>query len=190
MSSFAADIQIVCLGSLSLLVVYTLWLSRYRGLDGHLTVRWLLVEGGVLLTIIFWRWLPFFSLTSSVQDRALLLMVTVLLFAFVVFLMLDLLVRSSRQSTQIKRLTQELAIQRARLDAIACEATPAESQVILSTAPAAPSPNTDRANSNAQLWITLWIVLCLGFYVVDTFGYQSPAYPSSLKRFLSAAYLE
>ena len=139
MSSFAADIQIVCLGSLSLLVVYTLWLSRYRGLDGHLTVRWLLVEGGVLLTIIFWRWLPFFSLTSSVQDRALLLMVTVLLFAFV-FLMLDLLVRSSRQSTQISGFTQELAIQRARLDAIACEATPAESQVILSTAPAARAP--------------------------------------------------
>jgi len=116
MSTFAGDIQVVCLGTLTLLIIYTLWLSRYRGLDGHLAVRWLLIQGGALLTIMFWRWLPLFSVTSSLQDRELLLMVTVLLFAFVIFLALDLLVRNSRQSAQIKRLTQELAIQRERID--------------------------------------------------------------------------
>jgi hypothetical protein len=116
MSQFQNDIQIVCLGSLGLLILYTLWLSRYRGLNGHLAVRWLLLQGMALLTVMFWQWLPLFSTTSSMQDRELLLMVTVVMFAFVVFLMLDLLVRASRQSTEIKRLTQELAIQRERID--------------------------------------------------------------------------
>src|SRR5205814_5122365 len=87
MTSFARDIQIVCFGTLVFLAVYTLWLSRYRGLDGHLTVRWLLLLGAALLTILFWRYLPFFSMTSNLQERELLLMVTVLMFAFVVFLM-------------------------------------------------------------------------------------------------------
>ena len=121
MSSFASDIQIVCLGTLLFLILYTLWLTRYRGLDGHLTVRWLLIQVIALLTIAFWRWLPFFTVTSSLQERELLLMVTVVQFALVIFLMLDLLVRSSRQSVQIKRLTQEVAIQRMRIDALAPE---------------------------------------------------------------------
>ena len=119
MTSFARDIQIVCFGTIVFLALYTLWLSRYRGLDGHLTVRWLLLLGVALLTILFWAYLPFFSVTSNLQERELLLMVSVLLFAFVVFLMLDLLVRSSRQTAQIKRLTQELAIQRERIDRLA-----------------------------------------------------------------------
>ena len=122
MSSFATDIQVACVATLTLLIVYTLFLTRYRGLDGHLTVRWLLVLGTALLTIVFWRWLPFFGLTSALQERELLLMVTVLLFALVVVLMLDLLVRSSRQSAQIKRLTQEVAIQRERTDEGHCTA--------------------------------------------------------------------
>ena len=120
MSSFASDIQLACVATLTLLIVYTLFLTRYRGLDGHLMVRWLLVLGTALLTIVFWRWLPFFGLTSALQERELLLMVTVLLFALVVVLMLDLLVRSSRQSAQIKRLTQEVAIQRERRDEDHC----------------------------------------------------------------------
>jgi hypothetical protein len=187
MTSFAGDIQIVCLGALTLLVLYTLWLSRYRGLDGHLTVRWLLLEGAAWLTIIFWRWLPFFSVTSSLQDRELLLMVTVLLFAFVIFLMLDLLVRSSRQSAQIKRLTQELAIQRARIDAIAPE------QML----PDGPAPvaavearRTARTMSKVQILACIWIMLCIGFSIFDTFEYGRPAYPSSFMRILSATYLQ
>jgi hypothetical protein len=119
MPSFASDIQLVCLGTLSVLVLYTLWLSRYRGLDGHITVRWLLIQIIALLTIAFWRWLPIFDTTSRLQERELLLITTVMLFALVVFLMLDLLVRTSRQTAQIKRLTQELAIQRMRLDGFA-----------------------------------------------------------------------
>jgi hypothetical protein len=187
MSSFAADVQIVCLGSVLLLIVYTLWLSRYRGLDGHLTVRWLLLLGGALGVVVFWRLLPFFSVTSSLQDRELLLMVTVLLFAFVVFLMLDLLVRSSRQASQIKRLTQELAIQRARIDTIVPEPGPARKQGEISKAP---RHITRGAQSGAILWTSIWIGLTVGLYFFESFGYQSPIYPSSFRKFLSAGYLE
>lgn len=186
MSSFAGDIQIVCLGTLALLALYTLSLARYRGLDGHLTVRWLLTLGAAFLTIVFWRWLPFFSITSSLQERELLLMVTVLMFAFVIFLMLDLLVRSSRQSGQIKRLTQELAIQRARLDAIA----PEKSYVEQPSVAIGPSQDKVGKTGKASIVASLWILLCIGFSVFENFGYNSPSYPLFLKTFLSAAYLE
>ena len=186
MSSFASDIQLVCLGSLSLLIVYTLWLSRYRGLDGHLTVRWLLIQGGALLTVMFWRWLPVFSITSSMQERALLLMVTVLMFTFVVVLMLDLLVRSSRQSAQIKRLTQELGVQRARVDKLA----PDPLMEGMQDAELALPPFKGKQTSGAEKLIGLWIILCIGFSIFETFGYNWSIYPTALKRLLTAAYLE
>jgi hypothetical protein len=187
MSKFAGDIQIVCLGSLAVLIVYTLWLSRYRGLDGHLTVRWLLIQGAALLTIIFWRWLPIFSLTSALQDRELLLMVTVLLFAFVVFLMLDLLVRSSRHSAQIKRLTQELAVQRERIDRLDPIAAPKEAAEDSAVAqlPPVSAVKVSRGSTTA----CIWIVACIGFFILETFAYDSRAYPEALRKFLMAAYL-
>jgi hypothetical protein len=117
--AFARDIQIACLAALALLLCYTLWLSRYRGLDSHVTVRWVLVQCAAIFAVVLWKWLPIFEFTSQLQDRQLLLVTTVLMFTFVAFLMLDLLVRISRQSVQIKKLTQELAIQRLRIDSVA-----------------------------------------------------------------------
>jgi hypothetical protein len=187
MSTFARDIQVVCLGTLTLLIIYTLWLSRYRGLNGHLAVRWLLIQGGALLTIMFWRWLPLFSVTSSLQDRELLLMVTVLLFAFVIFLILDLLVRNSRQSAQIKRLTQELAIQRERIDTLVGPPAPEAMQDI--PEPELPQRGADGMPRGAVL-ACLWILVCVGFFVVEIMGYKSPSYPSVLKAFLTADYLQ
>jgi hypothetical protein len=188
MSQFAGDIQIVCLGTLTVLIVYTLWLSRYRGLDGHLTVRWLLIQGAALLTIIFWRWLPIFGLTSSLQDRELLLMVTVLLFAFVVFLMLDLLVRSSRHSAQIKRLTQELAVQRERIDRLEPIEAPKD---IAGDSPVAELPLASAVKvPGGSTMACIWIVACIGFFLIETFAYDSRAYPEALRKFLTAAYLE
>jgi hypothetical protein len=119
MTPFSQDVQLVCLAMLGLLLFYTLWLSRYRGLDAHVTVRWVLVECAAIFTIVVWRWLPFFEFTSGLQDRQLLLVVTVVFFAFIAFLVLDTLVRLSRHTEQIKKLTQELAIQRVRIDGVA-----------------------------------------------------------------------
>jgi len=188
MTSFARDIQIVCFGTLVFLALYTLWLSRYRGLDGHLTVRWLLLLGAALLTILFWRYLPFFSVTSNLQERELLLMVTVLLFGFVVFLMLDLLVRSSRQSAQIKRLTQELAIQRERIDRISPN-VPASDVAVDVPASAAPG-RRNGPSSTISILACLWIAVCVAFYVVEGLGFNSSWYPPFLKASLSAGYLE
>lgn len=189
MSSFVGHIQIVCLATLALLIVYTLWLSRYRELDGHLTVRWLLIQVTALLTIAFWRWLPFFTVTSTLQERELLLMITVLQFAFVVFLMLDLLVRSSRQSMQIKRLTQEVAIQRTRIDAIAPEpgvsGTPQGDRT-----PTVPSRVAREKLSKAAILASLWIVFCIGFSAFETFTFFTPRFPEALRHFLTANYLE
>lgn len=124
--AFARDIQIACLAALALLLCYTLWLSRYRGLDSHVTVRWVLVQCAAIGAVVLWKWLPIFELTSQLQDRQLLLITTVLMFTFVAFLMLDLLVRISRQSVQIKKLTQELAIQRLRIDSVPATETAGE----------------------------------------------------------------
>jgi hypothetical protein len=119
MTPFSHDVQLVSLGMLILLLLYTLLLSRYRGLDAHVTVRWVLVQGAAILTVLLWRWLPLFQFTSGLQDRQLLLLMTVVFFAFTAFFMLDTLVRISRHTNQIKRLTQELAIQASRIDAVA-----------------------------------------------------------------------
>jgi Uncharacterized conserved protein (DUF2304) len=189
MSSFVGHIQIVCLATLALLIVYTLWLSRYRGLDGHLTVRWLLIQVAALLTTAFWRWLPFFTVTSVLQERELLLMITVLQFAFVVFLMLDLLVRSSRQSTQIKRLTQEVAIQRTRIDTIAPEPLAPEA-LQGDRATVVPSHETPDKSSKARILAGLWIIFCVGFSCFEIYNFTGPHFPVALRSFLSANYLE
>jgi Uncharacterized conserved protein (DUF2304) len=163
--TFAGDIQLVCMGALAILLFYTLWLSRYRGLDTHVTVRWVLVQCAAMLAIILWRSLPIFEFTSRLQDRQLLLVVTVFIFAFTAFLMLDLLVRISRQSVQIKRLVQELAIQRLRLDSVAPLETPPmrpETTSLQDEADIVPdalhSPETASRASGSQILFLCWLV--------------------------------
>ncbi|HUS96940.1 MAG TPA: DUF2304 family protein [Hyphomicrobiaceae bacterium] len=118
MTSFATSVQSVCLGALALLVLYTLWLSRYKGLEAHIAVRWILIECATILAVILWRWLPFLTFTSGLQDRELLLILTVLFFVFVAVFVLDTLIRISMHSRQIKQLTQELALVRLQAENI------------------------------------------------------------------------
>jgi hypothetical protein len=123
MTPFSGEVQLVCLVALVALLLYTLWLARYGGLNAHVTVRWVIVQIAAILCVLLWRWLPFFEFTSTLQDRQLLLLITVIFFAFTAFLVLDTLVRISRHTEQIKKLTQEVAIQRVRIDGIASEQT-------------------------------------------------------------------
>jgi hypothetical protein len=105
----------------------------------------------------------------------------------VTFLMLDLLVRSSRQSAQIKKLTQELALQRERIDRISPDHVSEQVQdVFLAASPLVRTNGTSTVSVLACLWITI----CIGFAAFETFGYQSASYPSGLKKILSAGYLE
>lgn len=113
MTSFSAAVQAASLFSLVCLLLYTLWLMRAGRLSAHLTVRWVLAEGAAILGLVVWSWLPFFSFTSGLNDRELLVILAVLLFVLIGFLMLDSLARISAHTHQIKRLTQEIALLRA-----------------------------------------------------------------------------
>lgn len=113
MSSFSTAVQGASLLSLAGLLLYTFWLMRAGRLSAHLTVRWMLAEGVAILGVVVWSWLPFFSFTSGLNDRELLVVLAVLLFVLIAFLMLDSLARISTHTHQIKRLTQEVALLRA-----------------------------------------------------------------------------
>jgi hypothetical protein len=112
MTTFSFTVQSVCLGGLALLFGYTLWLMRTGRLNAQVTVRWVLVESAAIFAVLLWRWLPLFSITSTLGDRELLVILAVVFFVFIVFLILDCLVRISTHTHQIKLLTQELALLR------------------------------------------------------------------------------
>jgi hypothetical protein len=112
MTTFSSTVQIVCFGVLALLLGYTLWLMRTGRLNAHVTVRWVLAEGAAFLAVLLWRTLPLFNVTSTLGDRELLVILTVVFFVFTAFLILDCLVRISTHTRQIKLLTQELALLR------------------------------------------------------------------------------
>jgi len=116
MMSSSITVQGICLGLLTLLCLYTLWLMRSGRLNAHVTVRWLLAEGAAILAVLLWQWLPLFGVTSTMGDRELLMVLAVVFFALIAFLMLDCLVRISTHSHQVKLLTQELALLREQVD--------------------------------------------------------------------------
>jgi len=112
MTTFSITVQSVCIGVLCLLFFYTLWLMRTGRLNAHVTVRWVLAEIAAMIAVVLWRFLPLFSLTSTLGDRELLVVLAVVIFALVAFLILDCLVRISTHTHQIKLLMQELALLR------------------------------------------------------------------------------
>jgi hypothetical protein len=112
MTTFSFTVQIVSLGGLVLLFGYTLWLMRTGRLNAQVTVRWILAESVAILAVLLWRWLPLISVTSTMGDRELLVVLAVVFFVFIAFLILDCLVRISTHTRQIKLLTQELALLR------------------------------------------------------------------------------
>jgi HAMP domain-containing protein len=150
-------------------------------------VRWALIQGVAILAIITWRWLPIFGFTSKLQDRQLLLVMTVLFFAFVAFLMLDLLVRISRQTDQIKRLTQELAIQRLRIDGIVPSQVQS-SQSSIGDASPLKAPRKRRGSRPIEVLACIWIVACVSFFYLEAAQYNSRFYPDCLRKLLTADY--
>lgn len=112
MTTFSFTVQSICFGALALLFGFTLWLMRTGRLNVHVTVRWVLAESAAILAVLLWRWLPLFSVTSTLGDRELLVILAVVFFVFIAFLILDCLVRISTHTHQIKLLTQELALLR------------------------------------------------------------------------------
>lgn len=184
MTSFSLIVQTVCLVLLSGLMFYTLWLMRSGRLNAHVTVRWVLVECAGIFAVVLWKWLPLFKYTSALGDRALLMILAVVFFVLIAFLMLDCLVRISTHTTQVKRLTQELALLRTYVEPVGKEedSTVAKIPVIVPNVESFKQNNGDLGKRDMLL--IFWIVACLGLYLWDIY----PGYPETMKAFFTASY--
>jgi len=187
-TSFSTAVQAASLLSLAGLLLYTFWLMRAGRLSAHLTVRWMLAEGAAILGVLVWSWLPFFSFTSGLNDRELLVILAVLLFVLIAFLMLDSLARISTHTHQIKRLTQEVALLRAASAGAGLDLPAATMVAVPMPLPAGPRP--DGGARGAITWpqrlALLWIAACVTYFVLE----MSPTRFVFLKTWLSADYLQ
>jgi hypothetical protein len=82
MTGFSFSVQLVCLGALVSLLVYTLALVRLGRLSARLTVSWILADLVAIVAILVWGRLPVFAFTSTLDDRVLLVVLAVLFFSF------------------------------------------------------------------------------------------------------------
>lgn len=129
-ADLVSKVQTASLIALALLLGYTLWLWRYRGLDRHLAFRWVVLQCGSILALALLSIPVIRKLVSHLREAELLLILAVLTFAFVVFLIFDVLLKLSRQSVQIERLSQELALRCSGSDReAACDTHPDSGQL-------------------------------------------------------------
>lgn len=108
--------NIVCQLFVLVLLFYTLWLVRSERLNSHIAVTWILVELLILLGFWLWKFSPFYVITSKLNDRELMMLLAVFIISLIIFLMLDILTKSSKHAHQIKCLTQEVALLRNEVD--------------------------------------------------------------------------
>ena len=189
MTSFSNAVQSASLLALASLLMYTLWLMRSGRLSAHVTVRWALAEGAAILAVVLWSWLPFFSITSGLNDRELLVILAVVLFVLIAFLMLDSLARISTHTHQVKRLSQEVALLRAAPQRPANAPAPAAPVVSVET-PLAQPKGTDAGEQHLaigpKMLAIIWIAACITFFVLEM---RSELFPF-LKTNLTAGYLQ
>jgi hypothetical protein len=169
MTTFSFAVQSVCLGVLTLLLGYTLWLMRSGRLNAHVTVRWVLAEGAAFMAVLLWRWLPLFSVTSTLGDRELLVVLAVVFFALIAFLILDCLVRISTHTHQIKLLTQELALLRESAERNLDERVTQLTQSVSILVPRGSTYTTEGQSNHSvrDVLLALWILACIIFYLFD-----------------------
>ena len=187
MTSFSVAVQSACLAALGALLVYTLGLMRSRRLSAHVTVRWMLVEVAAILAVLLWGRLPFIAYTSSLDDRELLVILAVLFFGLIAFLMLDSLQRISTNTTQIRRLAQEVALLRemvARAGHVA-EEVPAAGVARTSEQGGNP-PDSSPPRPFTQVLLAVWATACVVFELLRA----ADLLPDAIARGLTAKYLE
>jgi hypothetical protein len=193
MTRFSLGVQLVCLGALGSLLVYTLALVRVGRLTARVTVSWILADLIAIAAILLWGRLPVIAYTSALGDRELLLVLAVLFFSYVAYLMLDSLQRISAQSAQIARLAQQMALLQESLTA----APRRESQDVpprpTTTTTPGPASQGDRsitppreAGPLAQLLLAAWLIICFGTYVIQEYSHL----PFWLHTLLLAGYKE
>jgi hypothetical protein len=174
-TSFSLAVEGTCLAVLVSLLLYTLGLTRSGRLSAHVTVRWVLAEAAAIAAVLLWGRLPMIAYTSRLEDRELLVILAVLFFGLIAFLMLDSLVRISVQSVQIKRLTQELALLRASLQAGPTSDPRASVEL---------QPTRPTGGELKKALLTIWVVACIGIYLLQVVGLM----PDPITRMLTATY--
>lgn len=180
MTSFSFAVESTCLAVLGSLLVYTVALMRSGRLSGFISVRWIIAEVAAMCAVLAWGRLPVIAFTSSLGDRELMVVLAVIFFGLIAFLMLDSLQRISDQNSQLRRLTQELALLRESVGtraAIAHRRLDEADVVTPARGKAAPGPI-------AVTVMVMWIVACLAFYVIQGAG----ALPAAVSRLLTAAF--
>jgi|GEM_PF-1695723 len=187
MTSFSLAVQTVCLVLLAGLILYTLWLMRSGRLNAHVTVRWVLVECAGMIAVVLWKWLPFFKYTSALGDRELLMILAVVFFVLMAFLMLDCLVRISTHTTQVKRLTQELALLRTSIEpagTVGRQSGEMPTNTSINLQKTQLFEQKSEALGKQNILLIFWIVACLAFYLWDIY----PGFPETIKAFFTASY--
>jgi hypothetical protein len=173
MTGFSWTVELVCLGALGALLVYTLALVRRGRLSARVTVSWIVADLVAMAAILLWGRLPVFAFTSTLGDRELLVLLAVLFFSYLAWLMLDSLQRISAQSTQITRLTQQLALLQEAVGtppAASTASTALETPVAPPTDPQPVAPRPPRrVGYVGQMLFVAWIVLCLVTYVAQAY---------------------
>lgn len=195
MTAFSSGVQIICLGALGALLVYTLALVRIGRLSARVTVSWILADLVAIAAILLWGRLPVIAYTSALGDRELLIVLAVLFFSYIAYLMLDSLQRISAQSAQIARLAQHVALleeartapsERSQQDAPAVSPMPlVPDRATWERAHSAPTAPR-RVLPVGQTVLATWLILCFGLYVAQAYD----SLPGGLRHLLLAAYKE
>ena len=197
MTRFSWGVQLVCLGALGALLVYTLALVRVGRLTARVTVSWILADLIAIAAILLWGRLPVIAYTSALGDRELLLVLAVLFFTYVAYLMLDSLQRISAQSAQIARLAQQMALMQEAATAAGRRDAGDSPGARPASAGPLPAATTARPRGEAaepghgpgpagQIVIAAWIVLCFATYLYQEYGH----FPLWLHNLLVANYKE
>ncbi|MBF0527695.1 MAG: hypothetical protein HQK55_00205 [Deltaproteobacteria bacterium] len=175
--TFSTLVLSVSLSILLLLLLYTLWLLRSGLLSPHVTVRWVLVEGFAMLSILLWGRLAFIRVTSALNDRELLVILAVIFFALFSFLVIESMVLISSNRNQLRRVTQELALLKSKQQGMP--------EIILHESP--PQPDVTKGDSKTShlyrdFFLVAWMLAC-----VLAYHYRN-SFPESIQALLTANY--
>ena len=188
--TFSAPVLFICVAALFLLAAYTAFLLRKGKLTPQVTMRWLLASIVSIAAVLFWGRLPFISFTANLNDREMLVVLTIIIFVFFSFLILECLSIISKHTNQIRRLTQEIALMKAQNGTAPSHQLQAgRPREFTTPSQAEPDNATIKSKAKTKLSVSaqdvllfLWIALWVGLYVCQD------CFPACIKEMLTANY--
>ena len=114
MEILSSPIRWIGVSVILLLLLYTLFLLRFRKLDAQHAMSWLLAELGTIFLLIFDPIL--ILIIRLIGENNIVYSIFLFGFVWLVSIMLDLLVRLSSISNKLRVINQELALLKERFD--------------------------------------------------------------------------